>query len=378
MQRSAAMPPIVIFLVAYAGIGGQNAGALDGQIEKMLRAETEVAEVKISRADRKALVEDGTGAEAIIEEAGAQGLVAGVVVRSGKQAVLKVVVFDASGSRVDLVELPFGKKKAKKLGKADLGSLRETLGPTIAQLTAPPPEPEPVVADTSDTEIPAVEAETTVGPRRARPTRVKVAAGIGMRTRTFVPGPTMTRGYDSSPVPSAQLGVSVRPIKYAEIGGEFERTLVMNSEIEGDAVPSSILGWELVAAGRLPLGPLELAALGGVGGREFVIDSAEPAPTPDGHYLYAVLGGRVSAKVGSRIELRVFAAFQPVIGGDDTMSAVDPARSGVELGGAVEVSATRWLFVVGEGSYQRFTWTLDDGSATDTYPSGTVSVGAKY
>jgi hypothetical protein len=374
-----AMPSLFVFLVAYAGIGGQNSGTIDGQIEKMLRAETEVVEVKLDRDERKALVEDGTDAAKIIEDAGARGLVAGVVVRSGKQAVLKLVVFDAEGTRVDLVELPFGKKKTKKIGKADLSSLKDTLGPTIAQLTAPPPAPEPVVAETADTEVPdAVVAETTVGPRRPRESKLKVAVGFGPRTRTFVPGPTMTRGYDSSPVPSAQIGVTVRPIKYAEIGGEFERTLVMNSDIDGTSVPSSILGWQLVGAGRLALGPIELAALAGVGGREFVIDSADPAPTPDGHYLYALLGGRVSAKVGSRVELRVFAAFQPVIGGDDTMSAVDPARNGVELGGAVEVAATRWLFALAEAGYQRFTWTLDDGTATDTYPSGTFSLGAKY
>ena len=373
------MPGLFVFLVAYAGIGGQNSETIDGQIEKMLRAETEVVEVDVDRADRKALVEDGTGAEKLIEDAGAQGLVAGMVVRKGKQAVLKVVVYDGEGSRLDLVELPFGKKKAKKLGKSDLASLKDTLGPTLSQLNAPPPEPEPVVADTSDTEVPvAVAAETTVGPRSKRESRLKLAVGFGPRTRTFVPGPTMTRGYDSSPVPSAQVGLTVRPMKYAEIGGELERTLVMNSEIDGADVPSSILGWQLVGAGRLALGPIELAALAGLGGREFVIDSADPAPTPDGHYLYAHLGGRVSAKVGSRVELRVFAAFQPVIGGDDTMSAVDPARNGVELGGAVEVAATKWLFALAEAGYQRFTWTLDDGTATDTYPSGTLSLGAKY
>jgi hypothetical protein len=373
------MPSFLVFLVAYAGIGGQKADSVDRQIEKMLRAETEVAEVEISRAERKALVEDGTDAARFIQEADAHGLVAGMVVRSGKQAVLKVVVFDAEASRVDLIELPFGKKKAKKLGKADLESLRETLSPTLAQMKPPPPPPEPVVADTTDTEEPAVVAAETAGkPKGRREARLKVAAGIGMRTRTFEPGPTMTRGYRSTAVPSAQLGVTVRPLRYAEIGGELERTLVMNSEIDGAAVPSSILGWQAVAAGRLPVGPLELAALAGIGGREFVIDSAEPAPTPDGHYLYALVGGRISARLGGRIELRAHAAFQPVIGGDDTMSTVDPARSGIELGAALEVAATSWLFVVGEGGYQRFTWTLDDGSATDTYPSGTLSVGARY
>jgi hypothetical protein len=206
---------------------------------------------------------------------------------------------------------------------------------------------------------------------------VWVSAGIGMQTRTFHPGPTMTRGYRATPVPGAQIGVLVRPIRYAEIGGELERTLTMSSDVDGESVPSSILGWQAVAAARLPVGPLALAAIGGLGGREFVIDSVDPAPTPDGHYLYALVGGRVAARLGSRIELRAFAAFQPVIGGDDTM-AEDPARSGIEVGGALEVSATRWLFVVGEGGYQRFTWTLDDGSATDTYASGTVSVGARY
>jgi hypothetical protein len=208
---------------------------------------------------------------------------------------------------------------------------------------------------------------------------LSVAAGAGPRSRHFTPGPAMTAGYDSSPVPGAQLAVEVRPVKYVALGGELERTLVMNSDIDAEKVPTSITGWQAVAAARLRFGAIELAALGGLGGREFVID-LEDAPAPDGHYVYALVGGRIGVRVGKRIELRAFGTYQPVIGGDDAMPAPtgDPSRAGMEVGGSLEYAATRHVFVVGEGGYQRFTWTWEDGEALDEYPSGTLSVGARY
>jgi hypothetical protein len=213
---------------------------------------------------------------------------------------------------------------------------------------------------------------------------LRIHVGVGARGRTFVPSisdPTMDlRGYRSTPVPSARLALEVAPIKYAALDGEVERTLTMNSDLDGVQTPSSIMHWQATGALRLPLGTFEIAALGGVGGRDFQIQSDAP-PTPNGHYLFAVAGARIGLKVGKRVEIRAGGAYEPVIGGaeDDTMSTLGASkRSAIEVGGGVFVDATSHVYVAGEASYQRFTWTWDAGSATDEYPSGTLSIGASY
>lgn len=390
---------LLVFLVAYVGIGGKDAGSIDRQVRRVVDDHAEV--VKISKRDQHALVVRSKRAKSIVRKLGADGVIAGEVKRTRKKATLTIVVYDGDGSMVDLLEIPLPKRRTKKLPRSDLRTVKETLLPAIERLTPaasePEPEPEPapepvakaapVVAASVDDEDPAVLARTTetgaeadapAPTRRARREKIlRVSAGAGARSRTFDPGPAMVLGYRSSPVPGAQAAVEVRPIRYLELGGEIERTLVMSSEVGAEQVPSSILGWQGVLALRLPLGPIELAALGGVGGREFVISSSEPSGTPDGHYLYALAGARLGLRLGSRVELSAFGAYEPVIGGDDTMGNI-ATRAGFEVGAALQVDATSHVFVVGEGGFQRFTWTFDDGRAADSYPGATLSVGASY
>ena len=66
--------------------------------------------------------------------------IAGEVDRSGKKPVLRVVVYDAEGTRLDLVELTL-KKKAKKLSKDELESISEVVLADVETLMTPPPPP---------------------------------------------------------------------------------------------------------------------------------------------------------------------------------------------------------------------------------------------
>lgn len=372
------MSGFLVFLVAFAGVGGKHADKIDHQVGALFAEQAEVQRVHMSKADRHELVTRGDGAADIIAATGAKGVIAGEVDRSGKKPVLRVVVYDAEGTMLDLVELTL-QRKAKKLAASDLESIREVVMADVELLTAPPPpEPEPAPAPVVEAE-PVPEAIEVVAraPRARREARVKVSAGAGARSRRFEPGPAMVLGYRSSQVPGAQVAAEVRPVKYVAIAAELDRTLVMSSQVDAESLPSSILGWQATAAGRLALGPIELAVLAGVGARHFVIESATPAPTPDGHYVHAVLGGRISARLGARVELRAFGAYEPVIGGDDTMMS-GATRTGLEVGGAIEVAATPHVFVVGEAGFQRFTSTWDSGSATDDYPGATLSMGAQF
>lgn len=371
------MSGLLVLLVAFAGIGGKNADKIDQQVEKLLLAQDDVETVRMTAPDRHELVTRGDGAADIIAATGAQGVIAGEVDRSGKKPVLRVVVYDAEGTMLDLVELTL-KKKAKKLSKDELASIADVVVGDITTLNTPPPPPEPEpdpepIAEAEPLPDPVAVVSGTATRREAR---IRISLGAGPRGRTFEPGPAMVQGLQSSAVPGGQIAAEVRPMKYVAIAAELDRTLTMHSEVASDSVPSSMLGWQTTLALRLPVGPLELAALGGVGARSFVL-GADTSPTPDLTYVHAIVGGRVTVRAGRRVELRAFGAYEPVVGGDDPMME-GAARSGFEVGGAIEVSATDHVFVVGEGGFQRFTSTWTDGAATDDYPSATLSMGAMF
>lgn len=382
------MSSLLVFLIAYGGVGGTDVKQIDKQVRGLVEAQTEVQDVKLTAKQRKTLVRHGDGAAEIVRDLEVTGLITGEVERKKKSSVLHVVVYGADGALLDLLELPLGKKKAKKLGKDALESLEETIVKDIETLTAPPPEPEPEVAasddDDGDDEDPLggeeraeVVAVAPGAPRRRGP-RLKVWAGAGMASRRFDPGPADVRGYSSSMVPSATVAVEVAPVRFLAIGGSFERTLVMNTQLEGESVPSSILGWTATAAVGMSAGPLDVAAVGGVGGREFVIASDMPAPSPDGLYTYATIGARLTMRLGERVALRAAGAYQPVIAGDPDMAETPSSRAGYDVSGALEIGASEHVFVVGEGGFQRFTWTWDDGASADSYPRASLSVGARY
>ncbi|MCB9570517.1 MAG: hypothetical protein H6709_00350 [Kofleriaceae bacterium] len=380
------MPSLLVFLVAYAGVGGKDASKIDKQVKGLLEERADIGEVSITSKQRHTLVEHGPGAAEIVRDLDVDGLITGEVTRTKRRATLHVVVYDHDGSMIDLVEMPIGKKKTRTLSKGDLESLTDTVVGDIARLAPPPPpEPEPVAqvddddvaADADD--LPGI-AATAPPPRRRgrRDAYLRVAVGAGMRSRMFEPGPAMVLAFRGSAVPAAQVSAELRPIRYLALGARLERTLTMHSELPTESAPSSITDWRAMGALRLPLGKLEVAAVGGVGARDFVIDSAQPAGTPDGHYVYAMAGLRLAARLGPRAELRAFAAFEPVIGGDVAMVDAPTSRRGLEVGGAFEVEVVSHVFALAEVGYQHFRWFWDGGSATDEYPSGTLSLGARY
>ncbi len=372
------MSGLFVFLVAFAGIGGKHADKIDKQVAALF--DDQVERVTLSKDDRHTLVTRGDGAAEIVKALGNEGVIVGEVDRSGKKPVLRVVVYDADGTMMDLVELTL-KKKAKKLSNDNLESVSEVVLADVATLMTPPPpppEPEPEPDPEPVAEAAPLPDPVAVVSRSKREARFRLSIGGGTRSRTFEPGPAMVFGFRSSQVPGGQIAAELRPLKYVAIAGELDRTLSMHSEVDAasDSVSSSILGWQATVAARLPLGPIELAALGGFGSKNFVL-GVDAGPTPDVSYLHALVGGRITAHLGSRVEARAFGAYEPVVGGDDTMME-GAARSGFELGAAVEVGVTPHVFVVGEAGFQRFTSTWEAGSATDDYPGATLSMGAAF
>jgi hypothetical protein len=414
------MPPLFVFLIAYAGIGGKNVAKIDDQVHAMIAKSTKVAEIKLSRRERRALINHTEDAETLVRELDVAGVIAGEVERKRNGATLTVVVYGSDGILIDLIEIPL-KKRAKKLGRGDLSSLRDTIKPDIKRLTAgppsatvakeePPPEPEPEVAPepepepaapppkpakevaaaisptdgTDDEEAPGLVTKKEApapGPTRKTKSReplFRVAFGGGMRSRAFDPGPGEAVAYNSQGVPAAQVAMEVRPIRFVAIAGHVDRTVVMYSTLGSENAPTNMLGWQGTLAMRLPLGPVELALLGGVGSRSFTISSSTPAPTPNLSYTHAVAGGQLTVRLGKRIELRGFGAYEPVVAFQDPMAPADADRAGVAFGGSVAVSAAKHIYFLLDAAYQKFTTTWAEGSATDAYPTANASVGIQY
>jgi hypothetical protein len=401
------MPSLLVLAVAFAGVGGPKATKVEAQVRKILSAETDVVDASLTAKQRHLLVTNGSGAGDLLAKFDEPVMVAGELDKKGKK--LTVVVYDKDGSMVDLVEVSVHKHK---LDKSSVESLRGTLVPDIERLSEEPKpakkskkkkpvEDEPVAQETDD-EVPdgerdpdsgrvaAADADDLPGiihtaeaphpsakARESAP-RVHIALGFGPRTRTFVPGPAMVSGYQTKPVPSGQLDAAFMPSRFIELDAGVERTIVMESALDSGNVGTSMLRWTVGGALKLPAGGIELAALGGVGSRDFVINA--PAPTPNSHYVYAMVGGRLTAHLGKKIAIEGHGAYEPVIGGAQnvTMPSGDASRAGFEVGGGLDIGISQHLVMTAAGGYQRFTWTWDEGTATDAYPSGTLSLGAVY
>ena len=224
--------------------------------------------------------------------------------------------------------------------------------------------------------LPDAVAVVSKGSRREP--RFKVSLGAGSRSRTFDPGPLMVQAMRSTQVPGGQIAAEVRPVKYVAIGAELDRTLTMHSEVTvfrgADAGCLRLHSDEWPGAARRGdrrprrARRHRLARVGVLGAG----DVADAGPhLPPGHRRRPDLGARRLARRG----IRAFGAYEPVVGGDDEM---DATRTGFEVGGAIEVAATPHVFVVGEGGFQRFTSSWENGSATDDFPSATLSMGAMF
>lgn len=212
--------------------------------------------------------------------------------------------------------------------------------------------------------------------------------GVGVASRYFTPSPSTVAAYSSSPVASLQFEGHVQPTARTSLSLLAETTAGMTTPMRDGSVAATTIGhweatgtWAWIHRGSLDLGP----QIGG-GRRTFVIDSGDPARSPDGEYNYLRLGFAAAAHLGARVTLRAAAAFEPVVSGTEPteMAFGEASRWGVDIGGALEYRPLEHVFARVSAEYQRFTWSWDmagtrgAGGAVDEYPSGTLSLGADY
>jgi opacity protein-like surface antigen len=196
----------------------------------------------------------------------------------------------------------------------------------------------------------------------------------------------MVRGYTSSLVPTGEVGLVAEAFDRVRVGAALEHTLTMNTALADGAAPTSVSRWELEGSYAILRGGFELRARAGLGHRGFAMNTDATVRSPDGDYTYGILGASVSVRVNDRLRLEGGLAYEPVFGGSTPTMGMFGAdgRVAFDIGIGAVVEPTARTFVRAAFDYQRFSWDLltdanaPVGSASDGYPSGTLSLGARY
>lgn len=392
-------PPMVFAQLAVVFVG--VTGARHEQIEKQLAPALDkagVVELTIPDKDRIAIIKHTPASKDIVRKLHVGGLVAGELTGTAKARRFRIVMYDGAGKLESESESPIS---TKGLEKVDLDvfstNLESTLGnelkhpaktqPKHDDSDAPPglpgqpkavakvdpfSTPEETPTPTTTVEAPAAKS----GPKlhvRAGLTLGFVGRNLSADAGTILP-------YNSTPVGTvgfeAALGIGAG---FSVMGG-YEHTLVMHSDVAGTNITSGIGRWQIAAAYDVLHSSGEFAPIVGVGGRSFGIDSDNASRTPDYGYTYVILGAELGKKLGERVALRGLFEFEPSIGGTQPeVMGVHAARYGLDFGAALEIKATKIVFLRAAFDYQLFfsSWS-GVGSATDGYPTGTFAVGAAF
>jgi len=438
------MSVLATLAVVFVGVGGPHSARIDRQMQSLLHHDAHVVSRRIPERARHVLARHASGARQIVQRLHVDGLVAGEIVRHRRHRSLRLVVYGPEGGLKDLVEIPINRLA---LDRPDLEALRSNLVPDVVAMTSAHPSRD---TDQSDDDAPLPKAHRTRHAPATAPSQasdddnplgtssasddssssagsdaadtgaadpaasssdddaaaggsddgfdlsslsvdepalgLRAAVGVGLAGRTFSPGPATVPAYSSAPVGSVRLDAEIAPSRRIALDLTAERTLAMSTPLINGNAPTSMSRFQVSGAYAVTHGHVQLAPMIGLGHRSFVIDSTDPSRSPDGHYNYLVMGGRMIIPMGKKLSVGGIAAIEPVISGAEaTMMSFGPAkRWALELGAAVEVRPRKHVFVRATADYQRFAWSWSlagdrgAGGAVDNYPSGTVSVGADY
>jgi hypothetical protein len=435
------MPILLPLLdVLFVGLVGTDPGHIDRQI---VQAEHRLKVKRVTSADAKALAANDDSSIAVVKKLGADGVVVGqLVTESRRNHSLRLVIYNSEGTMTSMSELPLGVRRM--LNRDDIAVLKSNLGDEVTSLLAAKDEPRKAVAKrapVSASDDPLASAGTTGAdlasgggddddplgkkPQQAKPTttaaadtgdgagdntQVKAASGdtaatagavrdligadvgVGVVSRSFDPGPSTIRGYGAGTIPMAHLNITAHPFAHATANFFYERTLGMETVLEGDsnsqAIASEVQRWEGTAQYALIHGKVDVAPMVGVGYRNFAVNTPPTMNdrSPDGSYTYAILGGLVSYPVTPKLHIHGSLAFEPMIGGaEPTIGLVGAStRWGLDVGIAAEYYITDRIYTRAALDYQRIEWSwnaqnmVPAGTALDSYPTGTIAVGARY
>ncbi len=210
-------------------------------------------------------------------------------------------------------------------------------------------------------------------------------AGLGVTGRSFS-GPSTLMGYGSSPVGTVHVAAGISPVAHLALEAMAEEALGMTTSVGKNEAPTSMSRWEITAAYTITRGSLAIAPTIGIGQRDFSIDSNATGLSPNTSYGYFLIGATAALPLGQRFTLHGLAAFEPVTGGDEptAMEFGSATRWALDVGAGLDVKVFSHVSARAAFDYQQFSWgwsaagTRSAASATDIYPTGTLSLGAEY
>lgn len=407
---------LVMAPIVFVGIVGNQHEAVEKQLEPSLD-KVGVTEMAIPDSSRAALVKHTKTAKQVVKNLHVGGVIAGQLTGAGNNRSFRVIIYDAEGNLTSDLESPIG---AKKLSPHNIDVFETNISDIAASGTpapaakptrmakqkaapahdephltdddappgmpgskpAPAPSKAPVVAAADDDSATATaDAPAVVATAPAKPgshaLHVEAGVLVGMVGRSLSTDPNTFKHYDSTPVGTAGVAGTISIGSRLHVGGSFEHTLVMHTDVGGMNISSNIGRAEATASYDVVHGSVQLAPVVGIGERYFAVDSDPTADrTPDLQYVYVVLGATVGKQLSPRWSLHGLAAFEPVLLGVRPAALPEPSRWGVDFGVALDVKATAHVYARAAFDYQLFQSTYQMGNAVDTYPGGSIALGA--
>ena len=406
---------LVMAPIVFVGIVGNQHEAVEKQLEPSLD-KAGVTEMAIPDSSRAALVKHTKTAKQVVKNLHVGGVIAGQLTGAGNNRSFRVIIYDAEGNLTSDLESPIGAKKlsphnidvfetnisdiassgtpapaAKPTRVAKRGAAPVRDEPHLTDDDAPPgmpgskaapaPSKAPEVAAADDDSATATaDAPAVVASAPAKPGNhsVHVEAGVlvGMVGRSLATDPNTFKHYDSTPVGTGGVAGAVTIGSRLHVGGSFEHTLVMHTDVGGMNISSNIGRAEATLSYDVVHGGFTLAPVAGIGERYFAVDSDSTDRTPDLQYVYVVLGAGVGKQLSPRWSLHGLAAFEPVLLGVRPAALPEPSRWGVDFGAALDVKATAHVFARAAFDYQIFQSSYQMGNTVDSYPDASISLGA--
>jgi len=402
--------------VVFVGVTGNHHEAVEHQLQPALE-KAGVAELTIPDPDLGAILKHTKQSKAIVKKMHVGGLIAAQLTGNGNARTFRVVIYDAEGNLSSETESPIS---AKGLAKDDLDvfsiNIADIAGSPAAKPVAKAP-PKRVAKEVDDAPIASTHADDDAPPglggtpakHEAAPKAVaspdddpaassttveqsapaaKSSSGVhlevglmfGMVGRSLATDPGTVKSYSSSPVGTFGFEGGIGIGKRMHIGGLFEHTMVMHSDVDSTQASTAIGRYEVAAAyDVIHDDSVQLAPMVGYGARYFAIDAMSGTKTPDEQYSYVVLGASIRKSLGTKWALRGLAAFEPVVGGIEPKMANTASRWGFDVGASLEVQATQHVFARASFDYQSFnsSWFMV-GGMTDAYPGGSIAAGALF
>ena len=406
------MLPAAWLAVVFAGILGnqEEAGVIGREVTSAIGERAPLTPRPLPASALRVLTHHGSGSRELVVKLHVDGVVGCELIDQDGGLTLRLVVYGPDGGLRSLNEIPL---RNRMLGLDDLGVIRANLSDEILALApaapvatpAPGPAPEAATAaapvDTAAVDASeattvtapapapapaAVEAQTDDGFQPDPVLGLRLGAGMGVASRTFLPGPATVAGYSSSAVATVNVAAEIRPTRRLALDALAERAVSMSTPMGTTTAATTMSRWEVSADHAVRQGSIAVAARLGLGRRAFSIDSSDPARSPNGEYNYAIAGATVSAQLGKRVSVRGLAAFEPVLWGSEPteMAFGEARRWAFDLGAALEVRPREHVFARLAGDLQQFAWSWSRagargaGGAVDRYPTGSVSLGAEY